>query len=56
MLSIRDSHQGKGHIKIKSEGMGKDVSCFDRKAGVAIHTSDKIDFKMKSIKTDKDTI
>ena len=27
MLSTRDAPQGKGHIPIESEGMGKDISC-----------------------------
>ena len=56
MLPTRDSPQGKGHIHIESERMGKYIhaSGKDRKAGVAILLSDKIDFKMKAIKKDKE--
>ena len=54
--STRNSPQGKGHIQIEREGVGKDISCNgqDRKAGVAILISDKIDFKTKAIEKDKE--
>ena len=57
MLPIRDPFQGEGNPQIESEEIEKDtfhVNGNDRKAGVAIFTSDKIDFKMKSITKDKE--
>ena len=47
MLSERDSHQNKGHIQTESEGLENDFSrkWRQKKAGVAIFISDKIDFK-----------
>ena len=55
MLSIRDPPQNKGHIQTKSEGLEKNISCRDqKKAGVAILISDKIDFKIKAVKRDKE--
>ena len=58
MLSTRDPPQNKGHIQTESEGLGKDISCKCRpkkkKAGVAILISDKIDFKIKAVKRDKE--
>ena len=58
MLSTRDPPQNKGHIQTESEGLEKDISRKQRpkKAGVAILISDKIDFKIKTVKeTKKDT-
>ena len=56
MLSTSDPPQNKGHIQTKSEGLEKDIPCKQRpnKAGVAILISDKIDFKTKAVKRDKD--
>ena len=56
MLSITDPPQNKGHIQTESEGLEKDIpwNRDQRKAGVAILTSDKIDFKTKAVKRDKE--
>ena len=43
MLSTRDPHRNKGHIQGEQ-----------KTAGVAILISDKIDFKTKAVKRDKD--
>ena len=56
MLSARDPPQNKGHIKTKSEGLEKKILHAigdQKKAGVAILISDKIDFKIKHVKRDK---
>ena len=47
--SLQKTFQGKGHIYIENEGMEKDIyaSGKDRKAGVAILISAKIDFKTR---------
>ena len=54
MLSKRDPPQTQGHKDWKSEGLEKifHVNGDQKKAGVAILVSDKIDFE---IKTKKDT-
>ena len=56
MLSTKDPPQTKGHIQTESEGLEKDISCNwdQKKAGVAILISDKIDFEIKSVKRDKE--
>ena len=56
MLSVRDLPQNKGHIQTKSEGLEKTfhVNREEKKAGVAILISDKIDFQIKSVKRDKE--
>ena len=56
MLSTRDPPQNKGHIQTESEGLEKDIPRKQRpkKAGVAILISDKIDFKTKAVKRDKE--
>ena len=60
MLSVRYPPQKKGHIQTESEGLGKDISCKwtpkkkKKKTGVAILISDKIDFKIKAVKRDKE--
>ena len=55
MLSTRDPPQNKGHIQTESEGLEKYIPNRDQnKAGVAILISDKIDFKTKAVKRDKD--
>ena len=47
MLSTRDPPQNRGHIQTESKGLEKDFHANrdQKKAGVAILTSDKIDFK-----------
>ena len=54
--STRDPPQTKGHIQTESDGLEKDNSWNEdqKKARVAIHISDKIDFKTKTVKRDKD--
>ena len=56
MLSTRDPPQNKGHIQTDSEGLGKDIPHKQRpkKAEVAILISDKINFKTKAVKRDKE--
>ena len=55
MLSTRDPPQNKEHIQNESEGLEKDIPHRDqKKAGVAILISDKIDFKTKAVKRDKE--
>ena len=56
MLSTRDPPQNREHIQTESEGLEKDIPCKQRqnKAGVAILISDKIDFKTKAVKRDKE--
>ena len=56
MLSRRDPPQTQGHIQVESEGLEQDISRKWRlkKAEVAILISDKIDFKTKSVKRDKE--
>ena len=56
MLSTRDPPQNKGQIQMESEGLAKVISpkWRPKKAGVAILISDKIDFKIKAVKRDKE--
>ena len=56
MLPTRDPPQNKGHIQTESEGLEKDIPHKQRpkKAGVAILISNKIDFKTKAVKRDKE--
>ena len=56
MLSTRDPPQNKGHIQTKSEGLEKlfHTNRDQKKAGVAILISDKIDFETKAVKTNKE--
>ena len=56
MLSTRDPLQNKGHIQTKSEGWKKifHANGDQKKAGVTILISDKIDFKIKAVKRDKE--
>ena len=56
MLSTRDPHQNKGHIQTESEGLEKifHTKREQKKAGVTIFISDKIDFKIKAVKRDKE--
>ena len=57
MLSTRDPPQNNGHIETESEGLEKGIPRNYRdqkKAGVAKLISDKIDFKTKAVKRDKE--
>ena len=56
MLSTRDPPQNRGHIQTESEGLEKifHVNRDQKKAGVAIPISDKIDFKTKAVKRVKE--
>ena len=56
MLSTRDPPQNRGHIQTESEGLGKvfHANRDQRKAGVAILISDKIEFKTKAVKGDQE--
>ena len=56
MLPTRDPPQNKGHIQIESEGLEKDFHANrdQKKAGVPILISGKIDFKTKAVKRDKE--
>ena len=56
MLSTRDTPQNKAHIQTESEGLEKifHANGDQKKAGVAILISDKIDFKIKAVKRDKE--
>ena len=57
MLSTREPPQTKGHIQTESEGLEKCISSNrdQRKAGVAILITDKIDIEIKSFKRKKYT-
>ena len=58
MLSTRDPLQTKGELQTESEGLKKifHANGDQKKAGIAILISDKIDFEIKSVKrTKKDT-
>ena len=52
MLSTGDPPQNKGHIHTESEGLEKifHVNGDQKKAGVAILISDKIDFEIKAMR------
>ena len=56
MLSTRDPSQNKGHIQTESEELENNIPCNQRpkKAGVTILISDKVDFKTKAVKRDKE--
>ena len=56
MLSTRDPPQNKGRIQTGSEGWKKifHANRDQKKAGVAILISEKINFKTKAMKRDKD--
>ena len=56
MLSARASPQTQGHIQTESEQLEKifHTNGDQKKAGVTILISDKIDFKIKAVKRDKE--
>ena len=56
ILFTRDPPQTKGHIQTESEGLEKDIHANgdQKKAGVAILISDKIDFEIKAVKREKE--
>ena len=56
ILFTRDPPQTKGHIQTESEGLEKifHTNGDQKKAGVAILISDKIDFQIKAVKRDKE--
>ena len=56
MLSTRDPPRNKGHIQTEVKGWGKlfHANGDQKEAGVAILISDKIDFKTKAVKTNKE--
>ena len=56
MLSTRDPPQNKGHIQTEIEGLEKifHANGDQKKEGVAILISDKIDFEIKAMKRDKE--
>ena len=56
MLSTRDPLQNKGHIRLKVKGWKKTFHANrdQKKTGVEMQLSDKIDFKIKAVKRDKE--
>ena len=56
MLSTRDPPQNKGRIQTESEGLEKDIPCKQRpkESRNSNILSDKIDFKTKAVKRDKE--
>ena len=56
MLSTKDPPRNKRHIRLKVKGCKKifHANRDQKKAGVAILISDKIDFKTKTVKRDKE--
>ena len=56
MLSARDPPQNKGHIQTESEGLENifHANRDQKKVGLAILISDKIDSKTKAVKRDKE--
>ena len=56
MMSTRDPPQNKGHIQSESEGQEKDIPHKQRpkESRIAMLISDKIDFKTKAVKRDKE--
>ena len=56
MLLTRNSPQTQRHAQTKSQGMENifQANNSEKKAGVAVLISDKIDFKTKKVTTDKE--
>ena len=56
VLSTRDPPQNKGHVQTESEELEKDIHANEdqKKAGVVIFISDKIDFEIQEVKRDKE--
>ena len=56
MLSTRDPPRNRGHIQTESEGLEKDFPCKQgpKESRSSNTHSDKIDFKTKAVKRDKD--
>ena len=56
MLPTRNPPQNKGHIQTESEGLEKifHENGDQKRAGVAILLSNKIDFEIKTVKRDKE--
>ena len=56
MFSTRDPPQNKGHIQTEVKGWKKvfHANGDQKKAGVAIHISNKIYFEIKAVKRDKE--
>ena len=56
MLPRGDPPQTKGYIQTESEGLDRGISCKwrQKKAGIAILISGKIDFEIKAVKRDKE--
>ena len=55
MLSTRDPPQNKGHYRLKVKGWKQiHANGNQKKAGVAILISHKIDFEIKAVKRDKE--
>ena len=53
---LQKTHLTEGHIQTESEGLEKDISSNvdQKKSGVAILKSDKIDFEIKAMKREKE--
>ena len=56
MLSTRNPPETKGYIQTESKGLDRGISCKwrQKKAGIAILISGKIDFEIKAVKRDKE--
>ena len=55
IFCLQETHLKTRHIQTKSEGLGKNISPRDqKKAGVTILISDKINFQIKAVKRDKE--
>ena len=56
MLSTRDPSRNRGHIQTENEVLEKifQANRDQKKVGVAILISDKIDFRTKAVKRDKE--